>query len=56
MPKLVFPVAPDGLLVDVLVGLDDGTTVAQLAAGQPLTAPGGPQPATDMVNEDTDTA
>ena len=39
MPKLVFPVLPDGLLVDVVIGLDGATTTAQLAAGQPLTAP-----------------
>jgi hypothetical protein len=36
---LVFPVVPDGLLVDVLIGLDGDTTLAQLAAGQPITAP-----------------
>jgi hypothetical protein len=29
----------DGLLVDVVVGLDRATTLAQLAAGQPITAP-----------------
>jgi hypothetical protein len=39
MPRLVFPVLPDGLLVDVVIGLDRPTTVAQLAAGQLLTAP-----------------
>jgi hypothetical protein len=39
MPRLVFPVLPDGLLVDVVIGLDGATTTAQLAAGQPLTAP-----------------
>jgi hypothetical protein len=39
MPKLVFPVLPDGLLVDVLIGLDGATTVALLAAGQPISAP-----------------
>jgi hypothetical protein len=39
MAKLVFPVLPDGLRVDVLIGLDGATTVAQLAAGQPITAP-----------------
>ena len=39
MAKLVFPVDPDGLLVDVLIGVDGDTTAAQLAAGQPITAP-----------------
>jgi hypothetical protein len=39
MPKLTFPVLPDGLLVDVVIGLDGGTTAAQLAAGQPITRP-----------------
>jgi hypothetical protein len=39
MPKVVFPVLPDGLLVDVLIGLDRAATVAQLAARQPITAP-----------------
>jgi hypothetical protein len=39
VPKLVFPVLSDGLLVDVLVGVDRATTLRQLAAGQPITAP-----------------
>jgi hypothetical protein len=39
MPKVVFPVLADGLLVDVLIGLDGATLVAQLASGQPVTAP-----------------
>jgi hypothetical protein len=39
MPKLVFPVLPDGLLVDVLIGVDGDTTVAQLTSGQPITVP-----------------
>src|SRR5438270_6187420 len=39
MPKLVFPVQVDGLLVDVLIGLDGATTLARLAAGQAITAP-----------------
>jgi hypothetical protein len=39
MPKIVFPVHPDGLRVDVLIGLDGDTTAALLAAGQPITAP-----------------
>ncbi len=39
MPRLAFPVLPDGLLVDVLIGLDGATVVAQLAAGTPMTPP-----------------
>lgn len=39
MAKLVFPVLGSGLLVDVVVGLDRPTTLGQLAAGQPITAP-----------------
>jgi hypothetical protein len=39
MPRLVFPVLPGGLLVDVLIGADRATMLAQLAAGQPVTAP-----------------
>jgi hypothetical protein len=39
MPKLEFPVAPDGLLVDVLIGLDRATILPQLATGQPIGAP-----------------
>jgi hypothetical protein len=39
MPKLVFSVLADGLLVDVSIGLDGATTAAQFATGQPLTAP-----------------
>jgi hypothetical protein len=39
MSKVVFPVLADGLLVDVLIGLDDARTLAQLAAGQPITPP-----------------
>ena len=30
---------PDGLLVDVIIGLDRPATLAQLTAGQPITAP-----------------
>ena len=33
MPKVVFPVLPDGLLVDVVIGLDGDTIAAQIAAG-----------------------
>src|ERR1700757_152145 len=39
MPKLAFPVLPAGLLVDVVIGLDKDTIAAQIAAGQPVTAP-----------------
>jgi hypothetical protein len=39
MPKLVFSVLPDGLVVDVVVGLDGDTVAAQVAAGQPVAAP-----------------
>jgi hypothetical protein len=39
MPKLVYPILPDGLLVDVLIGLRGLTTASLLAAGQPITAP-----------------
>ena len=39
MPKLVFPVLPAGLGVDVLIGLDAATTMAQFAGGRPITAP-----------------
>jgi hypothetical protein len=39
MPKLIFHARPDGLFVDVLIGLDGATTAALLAAGQPIPAP-----------------
>jgi hypothetical protein len=39
MPKLEFPVLSEGLLVDVLIGLDGATTTALVAAGQPVAAP-----------------
>jgi hypothetical protein len=39
MPKIAFPVLPDGLLVDALIGLDGATTAAHIAAGQPVPAP-----------------
>ena len=39
MPQLVYPIDPNGLLVDVLVGLR-GLTIASLTAtGQPIPAP-----------------
>ena len=40
--KLVFPVLPDGLLVDVLIGVDGDTLVALMAAGQPIPGRGEP--------------
>lgn len=39
MPKLAFPVLPDGLLVDTVIGVDGDTTAAQIAAGQRVTRP-----------------
>jgi hypothetical protein len=39
MPRLDFSVLSDGLLVDVVVGLDADTTADQIAAGQRVTRP-----------------
>ncbi|HEY1378216.1 MAG TPA: aspartyl protease family protein [Gemmataceae bacterium] len=39
MPRLGFPIVPDGLLVDVLVGWNQPATVAALAAGGPIALP-----------------
>src|SRR5947207_12141739 len=39
MPKLDFPVLADGLIVDVLIGLDGETTTTLVAAGRPITVP-----------------
>jgi hypothetical protein len=39
MSQLNYPVSKDGMLVDVLIGLDHATSIALLAAGQPITAP-----------------
>ncbi len=39
MPSLTFPIQPDGLICDVLVGLDGPTTAGLQAAGQPLVPP-----------------
>jgi hypothetical protein len=39
MPRLDFAVLADGLLVDVLIGLDGDPIAAQLAAGQPVAPP-----------------
>jgi hypothetical protein len=39
MPRLDFPLLPDGLIVDAVIGVDRPTTEAQLAAGQPLVRP-----------------
>jgi hypothetical protein len=39
MTKLVFPFLPDGLAVDVVIGLDGATLAAQVASGQAMTPP-----------------
>ena len=39
MSKVVFPVLRDGLLVDVVIGLDRPAMLAQLSPGQLITAP-----------------
>jgi hypothetical protein len=39
MPKLTYPVQPDGLICDVLVGLDGKTTTTLVATGQPIHPP-----------------
>jgi Aspartyl protease len=39
MPRLIFPVLPDGLLVDVVIGLRGTITATLLASGQPITRP-----------------
>jgi hypothetical protein len=39
MPQLVYPIDPNGLFVDVVVGLRGLTTKKLLAAGKPITAP-----------------
>jgi hypothetical protein len=39
MPKLAFPVAPAGLTVPVLIGLDGQTTTALRSAGQAVRPP-----------------
>ena len=39
MAKLVFPFLPDGLAVDVVIGLDGATLAAQIASGQAMTPP-----------------
>jgi hypothetical protein len=39
MSRLDFPLLPDGLLVDALVGVDGDTTAAAVLAGQPVPAP-----------------
>jgi hypothetical protein len=39
MPQLDFPVDKDGLLVDVVIGVDGATTVALMKAGRPLPIP-----------------
>src|SRR5262245_33918155 len=39
MATLTFPIQPDGLICDVLIGLDGKATSALVAAGQPVLAP-----------------
>lgn len=39
MATLTFPLQTDGLLCDVLIGLDGKTTTALAASGQPILAP-----------------
>jgi hypothetical protein len=39
MPSLSFPIQPDRLICDVLVGLDGHTTTALQASGQPILPP-----------------
>lgn len=39
MPRLTFPLQSDGLICDVLIGLDGKATTALAASGQPILAP-----------------
>ena len=39
MPTITFPIQPDGLICDVLVGLDGPSTAALQASGQPILPP-----------------
>jgi hypothetical protein len=39
MPRLEYPVVPDGLLADVMVGWNRPTTAAALAGGTPIAIP-----------------
>jgi hypothetical protein len=39
MPQLTFPLGPDGLIVDALVGIDGDATSDLVAAGQPVPSP-----------------
>jgi hypothetical protein len=39
MPQLRLPIGPDGLCVDVLVGVDGGKMATLIHAGQPIPAP-----------------
>lgn len=39
MPKLTFPLQSDGLICDVLIGLDGRATTALAISGQPILAP-----------------
>jgi hypothetical protein len=39
MPQLIFPVQSDGLIVDVLIGLDGATLSTLVGAGRPVPRP-----------------
>ncbi|MGH7224753.1 MAG: hypothetical protein ACRELF_16140, partial [Gemmataceae bacterium] len=39
MAKLTFPIQPDGLICNVMIGLDGKAATALVAAGQPVLAP-----------------
>ncbi len=39
MATLIFPVQSDGLICDVLIGLNDKATASLVASGQPIPAP-----------------
>lgn len=39
MPRLSYPICPDGLVVDVLVGIDQSAMLALLAKGTPIPRP-----------------
>jgi hypothetical protein len=40
MPRIAFPVLADGLLVDVVIGLDGGTFPPERSASQSFWTPG----------------
>jgi hypothetical protein len=53
MARLVYPIDPDGLFVDVVVGLRGLTTTRLVTAGQPITAPGAARGAIDTGSDVT---